>query len=68
MEEELTTDELESEMNWLKHSPASSDSKVIMNKMKNTLQHRQEMVRDGREAGSIIQEFRPFSTTPGLVN
>ncbi|XP_041466263.1 uncharacterized protein LOC121416815 [Lytechinus variegatus] len=68
LEEEVSREQQESEMNWLKHTPnVATDRSVIMRKMRNTFKLRHEMVRDGREAGNIIQEFRPFLTTAGLI-
>lgn len=55
------------DLNWLRHSPTlERDSTLVIEKMQSTFPVRQHMVRDGRTASDILEQF-PFETVPGLV-
>lgn len=61
--------ELQGDVNWLKFtSKRVADDDVVKTKMQKTLPLRQEMVREGVVAGTILEKFPKYKEQPGLVS
>ncbi|XP_071489076.1 uncharacterized protein [Diadema antillarum] len=56
------------DLNWLQHCPTlARDSSLVVEKMQSTFPVRQHMVKEGRTASDILEQFPCFETVPGLI-
>ncbi|XP_063078295.1 uncharacterized protein LOC134468284 [Engraulis encrasicolus] len=64
-EKQLTGDECREAISTMKHS---SDTILVKNKMKATLQHRQRIIQNPESASTVLDLFPRFLDTPGLID
>ena len=64
-ERQLDGDQVREAISLLTHS---TDEDQIFQKMRETFQHRQEMIHDPEKSSTVLTVFRRFLDTKGLVN
>lgn len=63
---ETTQDENDTDINWMKHTPAlQANIPLVIKKMSTTSR---ELISKGMPAAALIKEFPKFQIIPGLVS